>query len=149
MVKPKTRLFKFFSALSLRSLYWIFPVLSLLTFVFSWVGLYRSDFVERSYSRSIFPRISQAPGRGADPLSLSWLRRRIAAAAVLVVWLGRKRRWATILKVAAGLYLIFSWTWGLNYHRKPLSPKRQLDSTRMEPQAMRDFANHAVAELNR
>jgi len=149
MVKPKTRLFKFFSALSRRSLYWIFPVLSLLSFVFSWAGLYPSDFVERSYSRSIFPKISQAAGRVADLLSLSWLDLLVPAGAVFLVWLVRKRRWGTILNVAAALYLIFFWTWGLNYHRKPLSSKLQLDSMRMEPQAMSDFANHAVAELNR
>jgi len=149
MVKLKTRLFEFFSALSHRFLYWIFPVLSLLTFVFSWAGLYPSDFVERYYSRSMFPKISQAAGRVADLFSLSWLDLLVPAGAVFLVWLVRKRRWGTILNGVAGLYLIFFWTWGLNYHRKPLSSKLQLDSTRMEPQAMTDFANHAVAELNR
>jgi Protein of unknown function (DUF3810) len=149
MVKPKTRLFKFFKGLAMRFLWWIFPVLSLLTFVFSWAGLYPAELVERSYSRGIFPKISQVAAKIADVVPFSWLDLLIPTTAIFLVWLIRRRRWATILNSAAVLYLIFFWTWGLNYHRKPLNSKLQMDSTRMQSQAMTEFATHAVAELNR
>jgi len=149
MVKLKTRLFLIFKACPDGFLCWIFPVLSLLTFVFSWAALYPSGLVERSYSRTIFPRISQMAGRFADLVTFSWLDLLIPAAAVLLVSLIRRRRWWIILNATSVFYLIFFWTWGLNYHRKPLNSKLQMDSTRMQPQAMTEFATHAVAELNR
>src|SRR5215831_7686282 len=132
MVKLKTRHFNFFTARPTRSFSWFLPVVSIVTFVASWVGLYPPEFVERSYSRTIFPKISQIAAGMADLVPFSWLDLLIPATAILLVWLVRRRRWGTILNGAAALYLIFFWTWGLNYHRKPLNSKLQLDSTRMK-----------------
>jgi hypothetical protein len=64
----------------------------------------------------------------------------------LLVW---SRRWRSIANMAAVLYLAFFWTWGINYHRQPLKSKLPLDSARMQPQKIVDFARHAAAELNR
>src|SRR5262249_21314178 len=124
------------------------PVVSIVTFVASWVGLYPPEFVERSYSRTIFPKISQIAAGMADLVPFSWLDLLIPATAILLVWLVPRRRWGIIFNGAAALYLIFFWTWGLNYHRKPLNSKLQLDSTRMKAEAISDFATQAVAELN-
>jgi len=60
-----------------------------------------------------------------------------------------KRRWTWLLNIVALLYLIFFWSWGLNYHREPLASKLQLDATRMNVEAVNQFAQRAAAELNR
>ena len=149
MVKPKSVVLRFFSARPWRQPGSILPLLSLLTFIFSWAGMYPSGIVERWYARGIFPRISYVVGKFADSVPFSWLDAAIPALGLLLVVLVRKRRWGILLNAAAGFYLFFFWTWGLNYHRKPLSSKLQLDSTRMQPQGMTEFARHAAAELNR
>ena len=149
MVKPKSVVLRFFPARPWRRPGSILPLLSLLTFIFSWAGMYPSGIVERWYARGIFPRISYVVGKFADSVPFSWLDAAIPALGLLLVVLVRKRRWGILLNAAAGFYLFFFWTWGLNYHRKPLSSKLQLDSTRMQPQGMTEFARHAAAELNR
>src|SRR5262249_35295573 len=149
MVKPKSVVFRFFSYRLWREPGWILPMLSILTFIFSWVALYPSGPIERVYARGIFPKISYILGRFADSVPFSWLDIAIPTAGVLLVVLSRRRRWGILLNLITGFYLFFFWTWGLNYHREPLNSKLQLDSARMEPEAMTEFAKHAAAELNR
>src|SRR5215475_8520479 len=149
MVKPKSVVFRFFSTSSWRRSGWILPVFSFLTFILSWAAVYPSEGVERWYARGIFPKISYVVGKFADSVPFSWLDVALPALGLLLVVLGRKRRWGILLNAAAGFYLFFFWTWGLNYHRKPLSSKLQLDSARMQPQGIAEFARHAAAELNR
>ena len=149
MVKPKSVVLRFLSSRPWRQRGWILPLLSLLTFIFSWAAMYPSGPVERWYARGIFPKISYVVGKFADSVPFSWLDVAIPALGLLLVVLGRKRQWGILLNAAAGFYLFFFWTWGLNYHRKPLSSKLQLEATRMQPQGMTEFARHAAAELNR
>src|SRR5215475_6095298 len=149
MVKPKSVLFRFFSVQVSRPNGRVLPLLSLLTFIFSWAAIYPSDLVEHWYARGIFPKISYIVGKFADSVRFSWLDVTIPALFVLLVVLGLKRRWGILLNAAAGFYLFFFWTWGLNYHRKPLSSKLQLESARMQPQGMAEFARHAATQLNR
>src|SRR5205085_8532151 len=104
---------------------------------------------EAWYARILFPRISYVAGRFADLISISWLDVMIPAAIVLLIVFARKRQWSLLLNVAAVLYLIFFWSWGLNYHRVPLASKLQLDRSRMETPSMELFARRAAAEMNR
>src|SRR5207237_4075533 len=53
------------------------------------------------------------------------------------------------LNVVAGAYLVFFWSWGLNYHRQPLASKLPMDSERTKSAAIETFAMHAASELNR
>jgi hypothetical protein len=93
--------------------------------------------------------VSHVAGRFADLIPFSWLDVTIPAGVVLLVLFLRKRKWSWLLNVVAGLYLIFFWTWGLNYHRQALDSKLQVDSDRTKPQAMAEFARHAAGEMNR
>jgi hypothetical protein len=144
MVKPKTGIFHIFTARAR----WVLPGISLLTFIFSWTAIYPPRLVEGLYARRMFPQISHVAGVFADSVAFSWLDVVIPVAAVLLVQLIRKRRWAWIVNALAGLYLLFFWTWGLNYHRQPLISKLQMDSGRMQSDAMKEFAMRVIGELN-
>jgi hypothetical protein len=125
------------------------PLFSLLTFVCSWASVFPATLIERQYARQVFPRVSRLVGWFADLVPFSWLDVAIVIGGVLLIPLLLKRKWAILLNAVAGLYLLFFWTWGLNYHRQPLNSKLELDAARMEPQAMSEFARHAAMELNR
>jgi hypothetical protein len=128
---------------------WSFPLLALLTFIFSWIGAYPPGLVERWYARAAFPLLSHIAGRFADLVSFAWLDPTIVVALIGLVWLIRKRRWVWLINIVAIVYLIFFWLWGLNYHRQQLRSKLQIDAARTNPQAIDQFARHAAAELNR
>lgn len=149
MVKSKTGILHIFTGLSGRRYAWILPVLSLLTFIFSWIGAYPSALVEHWYARAVFPGISSLAGRFADSVPFAWLDPAIVIGTVLLIVLIRKRRWTWLLNVFSAAYLIFFWGWGLNYHRPPLSTKLQLDSGRSSSAALQEFTRHAAAEMNR
>src|SRR5438552_6040814 len=149
MVKPKTGILHIFTGRAGTLLAWVLPVLSILTFISSWVAIYPSNLVERWYARALFPNISYLAGRFADSVSFSWLDLGVPVAIVLLVFLIRTRRWRLLSNLAASLYLIFFWSWGINYHRPPLNSKLQLDPVRMKSDAMDLFARHAAAEMNR
>jgi hypothetical protein len=149
MVKPKTGILQIFTVLRGSVLGWILPTVSLLTFIASWAGLYPSSFVERVYGRWIFPKLSSAAGGLADFIPISWLDVLVPAGIVLLVVLLWKRRWVLLGNIAAALYLIFFWTWGLNYHRQPLASKLEVDSARTGDEAMAAFAERALEEVNR
>src|SRR5215510_13175272 len=144
MVKPKTGIFLDFCR-TRKLLAWVLPALFLLTFISSWAGVFQPGVVERSYARSIFPQVSHFAGRFADLVGFSWLDATVPIAVLLGILLVRKRKWIWLVNVAAGLYLIFFWTWGLNYQRLPRSSKRHLDSARMQPQAIGELARSAAA----
>src|SRR5438874_7227095 len=149
MVKPKSGISHIFSGHARRPWTWLLPLVSLLTFISSWLAVYPPNLVERWYARIWFPKISHLAGKFADAIGISWLDLAIPAGIVLLILLVRKRRWAWLLNLAAVLYLIFFWSWGLNYHRLPLASKLQLDSSRMSDESMELFARQAAGELNR
>jgi Protein of unknown function (DUF3810) len=138
-----------FRARKKRRLAWVLPALALLTFISSWTSIFPRSAIERWYARLIFPAVSHAMGRLADLVSFSWLDVAVPLGAVLLVLLVRRRRWTLLANIIAALYLIFFWTWGLNYHREPLDAKLPFDSARLEPQPMMEFSRRAAAELNR
>jgi len=149
MVKSKTGILQIFTVLRGSVLAWVLPTVSLLTFIASWAGLYPSSFVERVYGRWIFPKLSSAGGGLADLISISWLDVLVPVGIALLVVLLWKRRWVLLGNIAAALYLIFFWTWGLNYHRQPLAAKLEVDSARMQDEAMTAFAERALEQVNR
>jgi Protein of unknown function (DUF3810) len=148
MVKPKSRILYIFNAGTFRA-GMILPLLSLVTFIFSWLAVYPSGAVEHLYARTVFPAISSVAGRFADLVPFSWLDLALPFGSVLLIVLLYRKKFIWLVNVVTGLYLVFFWTWGLNYHRQPLNSKLQLDSSRMQPDAMTEFAKHAAAELNR
>ena len=149
MVKPKTGILQIFTGPHGARLAWVLPLLSFLTFISSWAAVYPARWVERWYARGLFPKLSQLAGLIADSVSISWLDVLLPLGTILLVIVVRGRRWRLLLNVAAGLYLVFFWTWGLNYHRERLASKLQLDSVRMKPEAMREFGKTAVEAINR
>jgi len=115
----------------------------------SWAGIFPSAVVEKWYARGIFPIISELAEKVADAVSFSWLDVLIPAVLVSVILLLRRRQWAGLLNLVAGAYLIFFWSWALNYHRLPLASKLEVDSSKTQSDAIQEFAVHAAAEINR
>ncbi len=128
---------------------WILIFCALLTFILSWLAVFPADLVERWYSRGLFPKISYVAGRFADAAPFSWLDAAIIFGVVFfaaALWKSRLRVFGSAVAVA---YLVFFWTWGLNYHRVPLASKIPFDGDRISPQDMAQFARVAAGELNR
>lgn len=149
MVKPKTGILQNFTGQRGRLLAWVFPALALLTFISSWAGAYSSSLVESLYAHRLFPIISSIAGRFADTFSFSSLDIAIPLLVILAILLIRKKRWAWLVNVAAVVYLIFFWSWGVNYHRVALASKLRLDTSRTKPDAIEQFAKRAAVEINR
>jgi hypothetical protein len=120
-----------------------------MTFLASWLGLFPHSLVERWYGRRVFPIISGAAEKVADSISFSWFDLAVPIGVVLAGWLIRRRYWKLLANLAGVAYLIFFWTWGLNYHRQPLASKLPIDSERTKPDELENFTMHAAREINR
>src|SRR5579862_848235 len=107
MVKGKTGILQNFTVWHGRLLSCIFPLVALLTFIFSWAGAYPPALVEGWYARGAFPHISHFAGRFADAAGFAWLDPMIVIAFVLLVGLIWKRRWAALMNILAVVYLVF------------------------------------------
>jgi hypothetical protein len=149
MVKRKVRISRNFNRRRSRSFGWIPLALSILTLTASWLGVFPQALVERWYARRIFPSISGAAEKVADFISFSWFDLVVPSFVILAIWLIRRRRWKLLVNVIATLYLIFFWSWGLNYHRQPLAAKLPMDSNNTKPEGIEKFTMHAAAEINR
>jgi Protein of unknown function (DUF3810) len=121
-----------------------------------------AHWIERAYSSRLYPAWQQFVTALSNtfPFALFdlWLVT-IAAAIVgvglratrgrrsigrrLVAWVGA----AVVL--GAVVYVWFSVSWGLNYHRQPLSTRLPFDRTRITPHALERLAWRTVGELNR
>jgi hypothetical protein len=123
--------------------------MSVATFLASWSGIFPQAITERWYARRIFPVISGIAEKVVDSISFSWLDLALPACIFCAVWLVRQRRWKVLLNLVAALYLIFFWSWGLNYHRQPLASKLPVDSARTRADGIDRFTGHAAAEINR
>ncbi|HYR88362.1 MAG TPA: DUF3810 family protein [Terriglobia bacterium] len=149
MVKGKVTIFKKFGDLQTGYLAWFLPALATLTFVLSWAGAFPSGVVEGWFAHALFPKVSYLAGRFADAVSFSWLDLGIPLSLVLLVWLVRGRRFRLLASLVAALYLLFFWTWGLNYHRQPLFSKLPFDAERTKPANMERFTQRVADEINR
>jgi hypothetical protein len=149
MVKPKLRNSGKVNKHNSLVFGWLPLAAAVLTFAGSWAGAFPPGFVERWYSRPIFPIISRAVEKFADAIVFSWLDVAVPFGVILAAWLIRRRQWKLLLNLVAAAYLIFFWSWGLNYHRQPLASKLPMDPEQTKPEVLVKFTRHAAAEINR
>jgi hypothetical protein len=149
MVKSKVGILGNFKARLRGRLVWVLQTAALLTFITSWAGVYPSSLIERWYARGAFPVISGVAEKVADAVSFSWLDVAVPLGFASALLLIRKQKWVWLLNLVSIFYLLFFWSWALNYHREPLASKLQSDSSKSKPDAIEKFAFHAAAEINR
>src|ERR1044072_762848 len=126
----------------------ILPAVALITFTLSWAGAFPQTFVESWYSRTLYPRISAAARMFADVPGFAWLDVIIPVGLTLLLILVHRKKFYLLAHIVAVLYLIFFWSWGLNYHRQPLASKVPYDAPRADNPAMEEFAKHVAEQLN-
>jgi hypothetical protein len=127
----------------------VLPALAVLTFLLSLAGAFPAGWVERGYSRAVFPTISHILSLPADAAPFSWLDPAVMTALALLIYGIRRRRWWLLLGVLSGAYLWFFWTWGLNYHRPPVEVRLGIAPAAMTPEDTGRFAETVSQELNR
>ena len=127
----------------------LLPAVALLTLIASWVAAFPPGLVERWYARATFPMISRFAEKVADAVAFSWLDIALPLGFALGLVLLYRRRWLLLLNLIAALYLVFFWTWALNYHRQPLISKFPLDTAKTQPAAIEKFTVRAATEINR
>src|SRR5262245_44102623 len=115
------------------------PVLALITFTLSWAGAFPQALVENWYSRSMYPAISTVARMFADSASFAWLDVIIPIGLTLLLVAVHHRRFYLLANCVAVLYLIFFWSWGLNYHRQPLASKVPYAAPRADDAAIEQF----------
>lgn len=117
--------------------------------------------VERWYAEGLYPRLQRGLTGFSNlvPLSLfdALCMLAVVALGLLVYrsvhaggW-GRGILRTARISIVAGavLYLVFVFTWGMNYRRLPLTEKLMFDRARATPEAADRFAETTVASLNR
>ena len=114
-----------------------------------------AQLIERWYSRAWYSRFQSVvtPAANLVPLALFDIAVAVAVVAALIyLWRQRPLRVASILGslmvVAAALYLVFLFTWGLNYRRVRMEEKVAFDSSRISRVAAVRLANEAVTRIN-
>jgi len=120
-----------------------------------------ATFVERWYSRGVYPHIQGALTRASNLVPFSIFDVLCVAAVVLTALTvcRRVRRagfvrggWQTLVLLAravAIVYLVFLATWGLNYRRVPLLEKVRFERARVTREAAAAMTRQAVAQVNR
>lgn len=88
-------------------------------------------------------------GKLADVAPFAWLDALIAIGVGTVIFSLYRRHFLAVAYITAGAYLFFFWTWGLNYHRVPLTQKLQFDARAVTPASIERFRLRAAAEINR
>src|SRR5689334_2683018 len=96
---------------------WLVILASLLTFIFSLLPL-PSATVEQWFSLRVFPIISAGFGFISNAIGAAWFDILLAVAILYICVCIRRRRWMAIAVTIATAYLVFFWSWGLNYHRQ-------------------------------
>jgi hypothetical protein len=117
--------------------------------------------VERWYATGIYPRIQRLLTRFSNLVPFSLFDVLCVAATVAVALLlyrsvrsggwrrGLLRTSRAVVVGAAAVYLVFLFTWGLNYRRVPLIEKLAFDPARTTPAAVEELAAKIVDSLNR
>ncbi len=94
--------------------------MAIATALLSWAMPFPPSLVESVYSRRVFPSISHIAGWFADSIPFSWTDVWILLGVFTVVFSLYRKNWRLPLGLASGVYLVFFWGWGLNYHRPPI-----------------------------
>jgi hypothetical protein len=152
MVKSKVtnpRKFTERSQNRLSRLVWLLPVFAFGTFVASWSAAFPQRLVERWYARGAFPLISSVAEKIADAVAFSWFDVALPIGVALTVIVVYRRRWRYLLFLVSACYVLFFWTWAINYHRQPLASKLEMDSARTQPDALEKFTSRSAGEINR
>jgi hypothetical protein len=149
MVKHKLGIFNNFTGRLKPALAWFLPALALLTFIASWMGLFPQGLVEYWFARRLFPGISFLASRFSDALPFSWLDAGLVLALAALILLIRARRFRLMASLIAAVYLIFFWSWGLNYHRQPLAARLPFDPDRAKPGTIDRLVERTAEEINR
>src|SRR5262245_23374239 len=124
-------------------------ILAGLSFFLSWLGAFPENWVEKAYSRPVFPTISHITALFADAVPFSWFDVAMLIAAVVVVYSIRSKNGWLFLGLASAGYLWFFWSWGVNYHRPPLETRMGLEAQAIAPEQVELFGQTAASELNR
>ncbi len=124
-------------------------LMALGSFVGSWAGWFPARFVEDWFATGLFPWVSAGMAVVADAVGFSWLDFVILLAFPLLIYLVYRRRLLAVAGIVAGGYLFFFWTWGLNYHRQPLTSKLEFGADQVSPESVETFARDVAARLNR
>ncbi len=123
-------------------------LLALTSFLASWAGLFPARLVESWYATGLYPLLSRAMALAANSMPASWLDVLILFAIPLVLYLLYHRKLRTLFGVAAVGYLIFFWTWGLNYHRTPLVSKLDFNNELVTEENVARFTAKTASHLN-
>ncbi len=148
MVKQKLKSSDKFIAARGSKLNLILLTLALLTFILSLLPHLPASLIERWYSRAAFPKISEVFGFVADSVPFAWLDVLLVLFILYICMSIRRRRWMPIVGAVAFGYLIFFWSWGLNYHRLSLPAKFSVDVDATSADAMKAFGSRIGKELN-
>src|SRR5262245_17423469 len=127
----------------------ILLALALITFTLSWAGTFPQGFVEKWFSRTVYPDISTAARMFADAARFAWLDVIIPIGLTLLLVAVHRRKFYLLANIVAVLYLIFFWSWGLNYHRQPLASKIPFDEARTYNAGIEEFARKTAEHINR
>jgi hypothetical protein len=123
--------------------------LAIVTILASWLEIFPREWVEKLYSRGVFPTISHGFALLSDLLPVSWLDFWIPGCVALLIYVLYRRRWRALVGVASVFYLWFFWGWGLNYHRPLVSERLQLERRQIETEEYDRFETTALEQLNR
>src|SRR5262245_50752563 len=104
----------------------ILVALAAVTFGLSWARLFPAKWVAKLFAGGVCVTISHITGCIAELFPFSWLYVDIAIVIALLVYTYRLQNLRILLGAAAAAYLWAFWSWGLNYHRPPLTERMHL-----------------------
>ena len=142
MAKGRVKL-KFIKRLSLG-----LALLAGVSLILSLTGWIPGGLVESLYARRIYPLASSLMSVLAPPVAISWLDILVPVSVFGVVYLAWRRKFLEILGLISLGYLIFFWTWGLNYHRPPLATKLDFSADRVDAESVAALTQETAAALN-
>jgi hypothetical protein len=123
--------------------------LAVITILASWLEIFPRPWVEKLYSRGLFPAISRGFALLSDLSPFSYLDLWVSGGVAVLIYVLYRRRWRLLVGVVAFFYLWFFWGWGLNYHRPEVSERLGLVTREIEPAEYVRFEETAAEALNR
>ena len=134
---------KFFKRLPLG-----LSVLALGSLILSLVGWVPSGLVETLYARRVYPLVSSLMGAFGRAAGFSYLDLLLPIAILGIPYLIYRRKFLQLLGLISTAYLLFFWTWGLNYHRPPLVTKLDFSAERIGAESVAELTQEAATALN-